>query len=52
MIIANSIQLKTKIGDGSYGEVYLGVDKNTNKKYAIKKVPKKKIIRQSNKIIF
>ena len=52
MIIANSIQLKTKIGDGSYGEVYLGVDKNTNKKYAIKKVPKKKLLDNQIRLYF
>ena len=52
MIIANSIQLKTKIGDGSYGELYLGVDKNTNKKYAIKKVPKKKLLDNQIRLYF
>ena len=44
MLLLNSIQIKNKIGKGAYGEVYLGEDIYTNKKYAIKKISKKKLL--------
>jgi len=44
MLLANSIQIKNKIGKGAYGEVYLGEDIYTNKKYAIKKISKRKLL--------
>ena len=40
MIIGDSIELSTKIGVGAYGSVFIGVDKNTGKEYAVKKIAK------------
>jgi len=37
----NKYQIIRQIGDGTYGEVYEGIDKETNKKVAIKKLKNK-----------
>lgn len=40
MIIGDSIEISTQIGVGAYGSVFIGVDKNTKKEYAVKKIAK------------
>ena len=52
MLLENTIQVKNKIGNGAYGEVYLGQDINTNKKYAIKKISKRKLLNSEMNIYF
>ena len=44
MLIDNSIELTNQIGNGSYGAVFLGKDKNTNELYAVKKISKKLLL--------
>ena len=47
LIDNNSIELSNQIGNGSYGAVFLGKDKNTDKLYAVKKVSKKLLLSNS-----
>ena len=35
-ILGGNFLLKKKLGKGAFGEIFLGVQKNTNKKVAIK----------------
>ena len=50
MIIGDSIELSTKIGVGAYGSVFIGVDKNTGKEYAVKKIAKDLLLKPFGKI--
>ena len=52
MLIANSIQLSTKIGHGAFGDVFIGKDTKTNKLYAVKKVSKELLLSSSMKSYF
>ena len=47
MLIDNSIELTNQIGNGSYGAVFLGKDKNTDELYAVKKISKKLLLSNS-----
>ena len=52
MIIANRYELKNKIGNGQFGEVYLATDKETNKEYAVKKISKNLLLKNDIKNYF
>lgn len=52
MLIADSIQLSTKIGHGAFGDVFIGKDTKTNKLYAVKKVSKELLLSSSMKSYF
>ena len=52
MIIANRYELKNKIGNGTFGDVYLVIDKKTNKEYAMKKISKNLLLKNDIKNYF
>ncbi len=52
MIIANKYELKNKIGNGTFGEVYLVLDTKTKKEYAMKKISKKLLLKNDIKNYF
>ena len=51
-MIFENIQFKTKIGNGVYGEVYLGQDIVSKKNFAIKKISKSKLLNPQDEFCF
>jgi serine/threonine protein kinase len=51
-MIFENIVFKSKIGNGVYGEVYLGLDIISKKDFAIKKISKSKLLNPENEYCF